>query len=112
MVSYLKTLFNVVRLDAECCEIVLSDEKHPIFLAHFESNPILPGFLHIDIAAFLFGLDVYGVKKAKYFEIVRPLDRLMLKCIEKSDNYYVIEITNSDCKCVSKLELYASKVEM
>jgi len=107
--SFLDGLFTVVHTDGECCEVMLTSAEHPVFLAHFESNPILPGFLHIDMAAFLFGLDVCEVKKAKYFEIVRPLEKLTLKCTKKGDDSYSIEIKNGEGKSVSKLELCASK---
>jgi 3-hydroxyacyl-[acyl-carrier-protein] dehydratase len=107
--SFLDGLFTVVHMDGECCEVTLASAEHPVFLAHFESNPILPGFLHIDMAAFLFGLDVHEVKKAKYFEIVRPCEKLTLKCAKKGDDSYGIEVKNAEGKSVSKLELCASK---
>ncbi len=45
--------------------ITLSDENHPIFKAHFPSKPILPGFIHFEIVADIFELDITTIKKSK-----------------------------------------------
>jgi 3-hydroxyacyl-[acyl-carrier-protein] dehydratase len=55
-------------------KIKLSDESHPIFKAHFPNNPILPGFIQIDISKHLFNLNIIKIKKAKFLSLVKPND--------------------------------------
>jgi 3-hydroxyacyl-[acyl-carrier-protein] dehydratase len=102
---FLENLFTVLSYSENCSTVLLSDDTHPVFQAHFESNPILPGFLHIDIIAALFGIEVVGIKKAKYFEIVRPLDKLQIKLLKKQGSLMSFEITKEDTAIVSKIEL-------
>ncbi len=98
-------LYKLISKDKDIAILLLTDELHPVFKAHFENNPILPGFLHIDITAEVFGLDLSFVKSAKYFEIVRPNERITIKVIK--DNVY--ELSKDNGIVVSRLELKSSK---
>jgi 3-hydroxyacyl-[acyl-carrier-protein] dehydratase len=97
-----KGLYSFVLQENDTIVIALADENHPVFMAHFEGNPILPGFLHIDITAEVFGLEVITVKSAKYFEIVRPSEQITIKRIK--DGVYEL---SKEGMVVSKLELKA-----
>ncbi|MGZ8547252.1 MAG: hypothetical protein ACXW33_01420 [Sulfuricurvum sp.] len=59
--------------------IRLADETHPIFKAHFEGNPLLPAFLHVDIVAEIFGLEIIGISRSKFMEPLKPLDAVMIR---------------------------------
>lgn len=57
-------------------EIKLADERHSVFQAHFPSNPILPGFVHLEIIEEFFELQLEGIKKAKFSAMVHPSQTL------------------------------------
>ncbi len=65
-------LFEVLNKDKSQATVALSDQEHPIFKAHFPSNPILPGFVHFEIASALFDIEITTIKKAKFTEMVLP----------------------------------------
>jgi 3-hydroxymyristoyl/3-hydroxydecanoyl-(acyl carrier protein) dehydratase len=50
----------------------LSDKEHPVFRAHFPDQPILPGFIHLEIISKLFGQKIRKIKKAKFIKYVQP----------------------------------------
>lgn len=95
-----KGLYRVVSRENEMATIVLADESHPVFKAHFEGNPILPGFLHIDITAQVFEVDITSIKSAKYFEIVRPSEQITIRLVK--ENVYEL---SRDGVLLSKLEI-------
>lgn len=76
-------LYKLILKDTNSATIVLSDKGHPVFRAHFPSNPILPGFIHFDIVSDIFSMNIQSIKKAKFTKIVRPLQTLRY---EKNDN--------------------------
>ena len=69
-------LYSIVDKSADKGSVLLSDASHPIFKAHFPSNPILPGFVHLEIIEELFDIQITGIKKAKYSAIVLPSETL------------------------------------
>lgn len=72
-------LYSIVDNDNSEAHVRLSDENHPVFQAHFPSNPILPGFVHLEIIAELFNIEITGVKKAKFSSLVLPSQTLLYK---------------------------------
>ena len=100
-----ESLYTILANNKDSFLIVLSDETHPVFKAHFESNPILPGFLQIDMISEMFGLEITEIKKAKYFEIVRPLEKLNITAVKRQDQKMYFEITKEDSTIISKIEL-------
>ena len=60
-------------------EVFLSDGLHPIFKAHFPNNPILPGFIHLEIISDIFDINITDVKKAKFITLVFPSQTLLYK---------------------------------
>jgi 3-hydroxymyristoyl/3-hydroxydecanoyl-(acyl carrier protein) dehydratase len=105
--AFLDGLFEVVSREKNSSCVKLASDAHPVFAAHFESNPILPGFLYIDIIGELFGLEITEVKKAKYFEIVRPLELICVKLLKENDEYMSFEISKEEGVAASKIELKA-----
>jgi 3-hydroxyacyl-[acyl-carrier-protein] dehydratase len=71
-----KGLYEVVNKSENSVEIKLSDKKHPIFKAHFPLHPVLPGFVHFEIVADIFNLEVTSIKKAKYMALIKPKELL------------------------------------
>lgn len=73
---FLDGLYSIVE-KSECSgAVLLSDESHPVFQAHFPSNPILPGFVHLEIVEELFEFQITTIKKAKYSAPVLPSQTL------------------------------------
>ena len=83
----------------ECEDVVLklSNEKHPIFIAHFPQYPILPGFILIDILAEVLNDEVVKIKYAKFIAHIFPEDILECK-INKSDKKKVIKVFKNNKK--------------
>ena len=69
-------LYTVESLSEAEATVLLSDENHPIFKAHFPNKPILPGFVHLEIITDIFKMEILGVKKAKYNKLVLPSQKL------------------------------------
>jgi 3-hydroxyacyl-[acyl-carrier-protein] dehydratase len=78
MNEFTQHLYSIVSRDISSAVIVLSDEHHPIFKAHFEGNPLLPAFLHVDIAAEIFGFVVSGIIKSKFIIPLVPDDEVVV----------------------------------
>ena len=72
----LDSLYSIVEKSAEKGSVILSDASHPVFKAHFPGNPILPGFVHLEIIEELFEIKITGIKKAKYSAMVLPSQTL------------------------------------
>ncbi len=72
-------LYKVLNKEKSQATIEFSDKEHPIFKAHFPSNPILPGFVHFEIVSALFDIKITTIKKAKFINIVLPKQILEYK---------------------------------
>ena len=72
----LEGLYSVLNADETSAEVLLSDENHPVFKAHFPTKPILPGFVHLEIVSDVFNLKITEVKKAKFNNLVLPSQTL------------------------------------
>ena len=77
--------------DCEAVILKLSNEKHPIFIAHFPQYPILPGFILIDILAEVLNDEVVNIKYAKFIAHIFPNDILECK-IKNNDKKRVIKV--------------------
>ena len=86
-------LYSVLESSNDEVSVLLSDASHPVFQAHFPLNPILPGFVHLEIISDVFNLEIKGVKKAKYMELVLPSQKV--KYI-KNANKIVATCNNKD----------------
>lgn len=76
-------LYTLIKKEETQALIILGDESHPIFHAHFEGNPILPAFLQVDIVAEIFNLNVIGITRSKFMKPLKPLDEVLIR-LEKS----------------------------
>ena len=72
-------LYEVISKNENEAVIKLTDKKHPIFKAHFPMRPILPGFIHFEVIADVFNLEVVSIKKAKFMSLVIPKQTLTYK---------------------------------
>lgn len=78
-----QNLYFLTSSSSNIYKITLANEEHPVFKAHFPSNPILPGFLQIDIAQKLLNTTFKKIKKAKFLNILRPNDKVQYEIKEK-----------------------------
>ncbi|WP_321778445.1 hypothetical protein [Sulfurimonas sp.] len=72
-------LYEIVSKTADEAVVKLSDKKHPIFKAHFPIKPILPGFIHFEIIADVFDMEITNIKKTKFTKMVKPSQTLVYK---------------------------------
>jgi len=68
----LQGFYEVLSADTNEIKICLASKEHPIFKAHFPENPILPGFIHLEIIEKEFNFQISQIKKAKLNEIITP----------------------------------------
>jgi len=92
-------LYEVVCKDENKVTIKLSDKKHPVFKAHFPRFPVLPGFVHFEIVADVFDMEVQSIKKAKFVSLVKPKEILTY---ERNNNKFKVF---SDTKEVASFTL-------
>jgi len=69
-------LYRIISQSNESVEIKLTDASHPIFKAHFEGMPLLPGFLQIDMIAEILGKEIDAITSAKFVQKILPEERL------------------------------------
>jgi len=97
-------LYRVVSRDATVLCVELCDASHPVFKAHFENNPILPGFMQIDIVAQCLGKRVTSISQAKFMKPVRPQERICFE-IKESERSVQIRVNDTGGNRVSDLKL-------
>ena len=68
--------YDVLSKSESEAQIKLTDASHPLFKAHFPQNPILPGFVHLDIIEDIFDFEISVIKRAKYSALVVPNEEL------------------------------------
>jgi len=85
-VNITSKLYSVVSQDDEKIILQLTDVSHPIFKAHFPSNPILPGFCHIEMLAEILSDNIINI----------VLLKLRKKTLASEKIFYII--TNKDSK--------------
>lgn len=88
-------LFEILEESERYFRIKLTNKEHPVFKAHFPNNEILPGFMQIDIIAYLLNHNINNISKAKFLSIIRPEDII---------EYYVASINESKYKIIIKSE--------
>jgi 3-hydroxyacyl-[acyl-carrier-protein] dehydratase len=97
-------IFTVVSRDEKSITLCFSDASHPVFRAHFEDNPILPGFMQIDIVAALFKKRVTAITMAKFMKPIRPDETVTCHVTEGSKSTRIL-LKDADGKSVSDIKL-------
>jgi 3-hydroxyacyl-[acyl-carrier-protein] dehydratase len=82
-----KNLYSIEYKDEFKAIIKLCDENHPIFKAHFPTNPIMPGFTNFEIISEVFGEKINSIKKAKFLKLIKPNQTLTYN--KNKNNYKV-----------------------
>ena len=81
-------LYEVLKRSETEAIVKLTDASHPVFKAHFPQNPILPGFVHLDIIEDVFDLEITSIKQVKYSALVLPQEELTY--LKESNNIKVL----------------------
>lgn len=76
-------LYNVISKDDDTIILQLADKSHPIFKAHFPSNPILPGFCHIEMLSEVLSDEVTEVVLLKLRKKTLPNEKVFYNIINK-----------------------------
>ncbi len=91
-------LYTLIKKEETQAIIVLADDTHPIFKAHFEGNPLLPAFLQVDIIAEIFDLTISEISRSKFMEPLKPLDTLTLN-LEKRPQGIKVRLLKQEHVC-------------
>ena len=94
-------LYQVIEQSEEKVCIKLAQGNHPIFKAHFPGNPILPGFIQIEIIAQILNDDIVSIKYSKFLSHILPGDTITYH-VKKEDKKRRVKIFK-DSKKVSEI---------
>lgn len=75
----------------------LSDASHPIFQAHFPQNPIVPGFVLLDMSAEILGIEIVKILKTKFLKNIAPKSVLWFE-IKTNEKTLKIRVTQNEQK--------------
>lgn len=96
--NLLNGLFNVFKKSDDLYLVKLSNSAHPIFKAHFPNNPILPGFIQIDLICNILKHTIVKLIKVKFFSTINPEDEIYCYIKYLSDNRYKVVIKRENLK--------------
>lgn len=90
-------IYQIIEASEERVELKLAGEDHPLFKAHFPGNPILPGFIQIEIIAGIRQDEVIRVPHSKFISHLFPDDRIVYH-IEQEGKITKIKVTRGSKK--------------
>ena len=102
-----KDLYHSKQLDSISWEVTLTDATHPVFKAHFESNPLVPAFLQIDIMGELLAKELIQINRAKFKSPILPNDTIIYKIVKQNDNRYRVKIFKDNIEASDFRVIYA-----
>lgn len=102
-----KNLYSFKQLNQSSWEVKLADVQHPVFKAHFESNPLLPAFLQIDIMGDILDKRLVKINRSKFKLPILPNDIVRYEITKIVDNNYTVKILKEN-EIVSELKLVYS----
>ena len=69
-------LYTIISQSDDSVELQLSDASHRVFKAHFKNNPLLPGFLLLDLIAEILNKEIETIVYTKFMKPVLPEMRI------------------------------------
>ncbi len=90
-------LYSILKQSSSEVKIKFTDKSHPIFKAHFPNNPILPGFLQIDVIANILNDEITNIKYSKFIAHIYPNDVVVYK-IKMTAKQKIIKIEKNNKK--------------
>jgi 3-hydroxyacyl-[acyl-carrier-protein] dehydratase len=94
-----KNLYRKKALSDTSWEVTLTEENHPVFLAHFEGNPLLPAFLQIDIFAEIVNKELNKIERCKFKQPILPNDVVIYEVVKQTENRYRVNIKKGETLC-------------
>ncbi len=91
----LNNLYKVTNKTDNHFSISLSDKNHKIFKAHFPNNPLLPGFILLDICEKELNHKIKKLKKINFIKPILPNQSIDFH-IKKNNENLQIKITNNE----------------
>lgn len=99
----LNNLYKILEQKDDLVCVQLTDKSHPVFKAHFPDNPILPGFLQIDIISQILEHKIKLISKAKYISLIKPDDIIEYNIKKLKEHRFKVIIKNKDNKKISEI---------
>jgi len=87
--ALMEGLYRVVSRQRGHVVVELSDASHPLFKAHFENNPLLPGFIQLDIIAEIEHKTIDAIQSAKFMKTILPGNRLVYELEETKKGWRI-----------------------
>ena len=97
-------LYEIIEQDDESVELQLSDASHPVFKAHFENNPLLPGFLQLDLIAEILNKEIETIVNTKFMKPILPDMRIVFVMTETKRGQR-IKILDQESNIVSDMRV-------
>lgn len=72
----LSDLYEIKKKESQSFTIKLASCEHDIFQAHFPRNPLLPGFVMLEICSKVLKHEIVVIKKAKFLNPALANDEL------------------------------------
>lgn len=91
----LNNLYRILNREDNKITLCLVDENHAVFQAHFPKNPLLPGFLLIDIAAHEFQLNICKIDKIRFLSPIFPLDIIEMAFYQETKKFKIDTFKNN-----------------
>ncbi len=89
----MESIYSVIKQQndkgAAAITINLAQSSHPVFQAHFPGNPLLPGYMQIDILAEILQKRVVSIDKAKFHHPLFPDDRVTFELLFEAEKVRV-----------------------
>ena len=73
----LNSLYTILESNFNQIIVKLGNKEHPVFKAHFPEQPILPGFLQIDIISEILNDEILQIKYGKFIAHIYPDDEII-----------------------------------
>lgn len=90
----LKGFYTVLSKTDTSCIIQFTHAEHEIFLAHFPTNPIVPGFALIDTLSEVFQDEIVQIKKSKFIAHILPNDIIHCFVTHKQKEKHIVLTKN------------------
>jgi len=97
-------LYKIITQSDDTVELQLSDASHPVFKAHFKNNPLLPGFLQLDLIAEVLDKEIERIVNTKFMKPILP-DMRIVFVMSETKRGQRIKILDQESNIVSDIRV-------
>jgi 3-hydroxymyristoyl/3-hydroxydecanoyl-(acyl carrier protein) dehydratase len=91
----MKDFYTILDQTPTKISIKFASKKHKLFLAHFHNNPIVAGFLQLDILTQILKHNIKKIIYIKFLQSLKPLDIVVYHIKEsKHETFFEIKRDN------------------